>query len=98
MRRCPRAASSAHSALTTPTVEASPARQLILTLSCPDARGIVARVAGLIAAGDGNIIDSHQFGDPDAGRFFMRIHFDAGGQSLEDWREAPSRRSPPSWR
>ncbi len=66
---------------------ASPtARQLILTLSCPDGRGIVARVAGLIAAGDGNIIDSHQFGDPDAGRFFMRIHFDAAGRPLEEWR------------
>ena len=67
---------------------ASPiARQLILTLSCPDGRGIVARVAGLIAAGDGNIIDSHQFGDPDAGRFFMRIHFDAAGRPLEEWRD-----------
>jgi formyltetrahydrofolate deformylase len=73
----------------TPAVpDAKQPHQLILTLSCPDARGIVARVAGLIAAGDGNIIDSHQFGDPDEDRFFMRIHYDAGGQSLEEWRAA----------
>jgi formyltetrahydrofolate deformylase len=63
--------------------------QLILTLSCPDRRGIVAGVAGIVADRGGNIIDSHQFGDPDAGRFFMRIHFSADdGGSLESWRDA----------
>jgi formyltetrahydrofolate deformylase len=50
------------------------AGELILTLSCPDRRGIVARVAGFVAQRDGNILDSHQFGDPDASVFFMRIH------------------------
>jgi formyltetrahydrofolate deformylase len=70
-------------------MDRSTAGQLILTLSCPDRRGIVARVAGLIAERGGNIIDSHQFGDPDAGRFFMRIHFSADdGESLETWRDA----------
>jgi formyltetrahydrofolate deformylase len=70
-------------------VERPGAAQLILTLSCPDRRGIVASVAGLIADGGGNIIDSHQFGDPDAGRFFMRIHFSAeDGGSAETWRAA----------
>jgi len=65
--------------------------QLILTLSCPDRRGIVAGVAGLIAERGGNIIDSHQFGDPDAARFFMRIHFSADdGGSLDTWRDALS--------
>ena len=63
--------------------------ELILTLSCPDRRGIVAGVAGLIADRGGNIIDSHQFGDPDAGRFFMRIHFSADdGATLDTWRAA----------
>ena len=63
--------------------------ELILTLSCPDRRGIVAGVAGLIADRGGNIIDSHQFGDPDAGRFFMRIHFSADdGGTLDTWRAA----------
>jgi formyltetrahydrofolate deformylase len=64
-------------------------RELILTLSCPDRRGIVAGVAGLIAERDGNIIDSHQFGDPDQGVFFMRIHFAVpSGTDIADWRGA----------
>jgi formyltetrahydrofolate deformylase len=68
----------------------SPANgELILTLSCPDRRGIVARVAGFVAERDGNIIDSHQFGDPDVGNFYLRIHFavDAAGD-LDGWRDA----------
>ena len=64
-------------------------RELILTLSCPDRRGIVAGVAGLIAERGGNIIDSHQFGDPDQGVFFMRIHFAASPETvIEDWHAA----------
>jgi len=65
------------------------ARELILTLSCPDRRGIVAGVAGLIAERGGNIIDSHQFGDPDQRVFFMRIHFSvAASDRVEAWRAA----------
>jgi formyltetrahydrofolate deformylase len=63
--------------------------ELILTLSCPDRPGIVAAVAGLIAARGGNIVDSHQFGDPDASVFFMRIHFSVGpAADAADWRAA----------
>ena len=63
-------------------------RELILTLSCPDRSGIVARTAGLIAERSGNIVDSHQFGDPDASTFFMRIHFAVDdGSTLDSWRE-----------
>jgi formyltetrahydrofolate deformylase len=60
--------------------------EFILTLSCRDQRGIVHRVAGLLAEYGGNIIDSAQFGDMDAGRFFMRVHFviDAGGDDSAD--------------
>ena len=62
-------------------------RGLILTLSCPDRRGIVYAVARAIAEGGGNIIDSQQFGDPDESTFFMRVHFsDEAGASLESWR------------
>jgi formyltetrahydrofolate deformylase len=61
--------------------------ELILTLSCPDRRGVVARTAGLVAEYGGNILDSHQFGDPDVETFFMRIHFaDDEGRGLEAWR------------
>lgn len=64
--------------------------ELIITLSCPDRPGIVAGVAGIIAARGGNILDSHQFGDPQAGRFFMRIHLATrdGDGDLEGWRAA----------
>lgn len=58
--------------------------ELILTLSCPDRRGIVAAVAGAIADGDGNVIEAHQFGDPDASAFFMRVEF-ASDLSIESW-------------
>jgi len=44
-----------------------------LTLSCPDQPGIVHAVAGAIVVSGGNILESQQFGDPDTGRFFMRV-------------------------
>ena len=60
----------------------------MLTLSCPDRRGIVFAVARLIAEGGGNILDSQQFGDPDASVFFMRVHFvDEAGRDLAAWRD-----------
>jgi formyltetrahydrofolate deformylase len=60
--------------------------ELILTLSCPDQRGIVYAVARAIAEGGGNILDSQQFGDPDDSVFFMRVHFaDEVGGTLADW-------------
>jgi len=56
-------------------------RDFVLTLSCPDAKGIVHAVSGLLYQAGCNIIDSQQFGDvlgEDAtGLFFMRVHFDA---------------------
>jgi formyltetrahydrofolate deformylase len=61
--------------------------ELILTLSCADRRGIVYAVARAVADGGGNIIDSQQFGDPDEGVFFMRVHFaDEAGRGTEAWR------------
>ena len=63
--------------------------ELILTLSCPDRRGIVARVAGFVADRDGNILDSHQFGDPEESVFFMRIHLATSGPAdVDAWRAA----------
>jgi formyltetrahydrofolate deformylase len=56
-------------------------QEFILTLSCPDAKGIVHAVSGLLYQAGCNIIDSQQFGDvlgEDAtGLFFMRVHFEA---------------------
>jgi formyltetrahydrofolate deformylase len=56
---------------------------LVLTLSCPDRVGIVYAVTGLLAQHGANIVDSQQYGDPDTGRFFMRVHVD-GGPDLYD--------------
>jgi formyltetrahydrofolate deformylase len=52
-----------------------PANSYILTLSCQDQLGIVAAVTGHLAAGGGFILDSQQYADLEAGRFFLRIAF-----------------------
>lgn len=46
-----------------------------LTLSCPDASGIVYAVTGLLAAQKLTILDLQQFSDPVSKTFFMRVHF-----------------------
>ncbi|KAF2275379.1 Formyltetrahydrofolate deformylase [Westerdykella ornata] len=46
-----------------------------LTLSCPDASGIVHAVTGLLAAQSLTIVDLQQFSDPVSNTFFMRVHF-----------------------
>jgi formyltetrahydrofolate deformylase len=58
--------------------------EYILTLSCPDQRGIVHRVSGFLAGHGCNIIDSAQFGDQDEKRFFMRVHFAREDASVTD--------------
>jgi formyltetrahydrofolate deformylase len=51
---------------------------MILTLSCPDQPGIVARVAAALFERGANILDAQQYDDEEAGRFFMRVVFDPG--------------------
>ncbi len=58
-------------------------RHYILTIACKDVRGIVAAVSGFIAACDGFIQESMQYGDPSTGRFFQRIHFSCGPNTPE---------------
>ena len=48
----------------------------ILALSCPNRRGIVAAVTGLLLEHGGNITEAQQFDDPLSDRFFMRVAFD----------------------
>jgi formyltetrahydrofolate deformylase len=55
---------------------AEPAR-FVLTIACNDRRGIVAAVANSIASQECNIVESAQYGDPEAERFFMRVSFSA---------------------
>ncbi|MDP3612451.1 MAG: ACT domain-containing protein, partial [Rubrivivax sp.] len=58
--------------------------QFVLTLACPDTKGIVHAVSGLLYQAGCNIIDSQQFGDLEGddatGWFFMRVHFQAPPQ------------------
>ena len=62
----------------------------VLTLSCPDRPGIVARVSQLLFERGANIEESQQYDDPRGGRFFMRIVFSvpSDGPTLEDLRAA----------
>jgi formyltetrahydrofolate deformylase len=57
---------------------------MILTLSCPDRTGIVARVSGFLFACGANILDAQQYDDPDTGRFFMRVVFDPGERRADE--------------
>jgi formyltetrahydrofolate deformylase len=47
----------------------------VLTLSCPDRRGIVAAVTQRLFERGCNILDAQQFDATDTGRFFMRVVF-----------------------
>lgn len=57
----------------------------ILTLSCDDQPGIVARVATLLFESGGNILEAQQFDDVESNRFFMRVKFeiDDAGRDLD---------------
>jgi formyltetrahydrofolate deformylase len=55
---------------------------MILTLSCPDRTGIVARVSTLLYERGANILDAQQYDDEETGRFFMRMVFDLDGEGL----------------
>jgi formyltetrahydrofolate deformylase len=63
---------------------------LILTLDCPDAPGITARVTAFLFERGCNIVDAQQYGDlaENGGedRFFMRIVFEAGAWDSENLR------------
>ena len=48
--------------------------EYILTLSCPDERGIVHSVSGFLTDNYCNILDSAQYGDTQTKLFFMRVH------------------------
>ena len=56
---------------------------MILTLSCPDRPGIVARVSTLLFEHGANILDAQQFDDGETGRFFMRVVFTPGPGGAE---------------
>ncbi len=61
-------------------------KDLILTLSCPDRRGIVAAVSAFLAERDCNILDAQQYDDAETGKFFMRVVFAPDGHGAADLR------------
>ncbi|WP_026115987.1 formyltetrahydrofolate deformylase [Nocardiopsis kunsanensis] len=57
--------------------------EYVLTLACPDSRGLVAAVANLLSEHGCNITESQQYGDHYTGRFFLRMQFVAEGREGE---------------
>ena len=53
-----------------------------LLLSCPDQRGLVARIAQFIFAHGGNIIDLDEHVDTNEGLFFLRVSWNMTGFAL----------------
>ncbi len=54
----------------------------ILLVSCPDQKGLVAKIANFIYANGGNILHADQHRDPEAGLFLSRIEWDLAGFNL----------------
>ncbi|MDR3465822.1 MAG: formyltetrahydrofolate deformylase [Xanthobacteraceae bacterium] len=48
---------------------------IVLTLSCPDRPGIVADVSRHLYEAGCNILEAHQYNDPETALFFMRVRF-----------------------
>ncbi len=55
---------------------------VVLLLSCPDRRGIVAAVANFLAEHGGNVLHADQHVDAVEGIFFQRVEFDLDGFAL----------------
>jgi formyltetrahydrofolate deformylase len=53
-----------------------PTSKAILLLSCPDSKGLVARISGFISDGGGNIISLHEHVDTLEKTFFFRVVWD----------------------
>jgi len=63
-------------------------KEIVLTFSCKDSKGLVAAVATLFATLGFNIKESSQFEDEDSQRFFMRTVFECpAGYSLPSIRQ-----------
>ena len=74
--------------------------EYVLTLTCPDRRGIVKAIAAVLADNACNILDSAQFSDPGTATFFMRVHFadESGAQrDLAELFRRPAREFALEW-
>jgi len=57
-------------------------------IDCPDRKGLVARVSGLLYERGANILHADQHIDRDLGLFFMRVEFELDGFDLDGFRAA----------
>jgi formyltetrahydrofolate deformylase len=55
----------------------------VLLIDCPDRKGLVARVAGLLYEHGANILHADQHQDHDLGLFFMRVEWSVNGEAAE---------------
>jgi formyltetrahydrofolate deformylase len=55
----------------------------VLLIDCPDRKGLVARVSGLLYERGANILHADQHIDRDLGLFFMRVEWELDGFDLE---------------
>jgi len=60
-----------------------PALRNVLTLSCANRPGIVAKVSTALFEGGFNILDAQQFDDTETGNFFMRVIFDSVADAVD---------------
>ena len=60
-----------------------PALRNVLTLSCSNRPGIVAKVSTALFEGGYNILDAQQFDDTETGNFFMRVVFDSVADAVD---------------
>ena len=60
----------------------------VLLIDCPDRKGLVARVSGLLFERGANILHADQHIDHGLGLFFMRVEFELEGFDLESFRAA----------
>jgi len=60
----------------------------VLLIDCPDRKGLVARVSGLLYERGANILHADQHIDHGLGLFFMRVEFELEGFDLEGFRAA----------
>ncbi|MEC5181843.1 formyltetrahydrofolate deformylase [Arthrobacter sp. CG_A4] len=72
----------------------SSAAEYVLTLDCPETRGIVHAVSGFLLEQGCDILESKQFDSQDDGHFFMRLHFASSGDSPDGPATLASLREP----
>lgn len=62
----------------------------VLLIDCPDRKGLVARVAGLLYEHGANILHADQHQDHDLGLFFMRVEWGLGNGAPDGTNSVPA--------